>query len=101
MTAPVVMSSQDQVWTMTFAMPSKYSLKTLPVPEDKRVLLEKVPSQLIAAHVFSGFWSEDKNKKKGVELLNWLETMGKYKVMSKTDVCWVQSSVDNSLSSSK
>ena len=61
MTAPVIMEGQDKKsngpWTMTFTMPSKYTLKTLPEPIDKRVKLGRVESRLVAAFKFSGFWS--------------------------------------------
>lgn len=78
MTAPVVMSSDTQdnapagSWTMTFTMPSKYTIDTLPIPVDDRVTLEKVPERYVAAYTFSGFWSASKNQKLGKKLLKWL-----------------------------
>jgi hypothetical protein len=90
MTAPVVMSpnqnGQDSgvgSWTMTFSMPSQYSIETLPVPEDGRIALEKVPSKYIAAYMFSGFWNESKNQKLGSSLLDWLEKEKQYEPESK------------------
>jgi hypothetical protein len=67
MTAPV---NQEQVggkWRITFLMPSKYTLETLPEPADSRVQLTKVPGLLMAALSYSGTWSrgryEDKEKR--------------------------------------
>jgi len=80
MTAPVLIApeKEENRWSMTFSMPSKYSLETLPKPEDERIIIEKVESRLIAAHVFSGFWNQEKIEKKGDELLKWLEQKKKY-----------------------
>ena len=90
MTAPVIISpeakeqdAQSKLWTMTFSMPSKYSLETLPIPDDSRIQLVKMDVRFVAAHIFSGFWSESKNKSKADELLNWLNKNSKYEVSSK------------------
>lgn len=89
MTAPVIFApdkkddgNQNKSWTMTFSMPSKYSLESLPVPEDSRIQLVKVESRLVAAHIYSGFWSESKNKNIANELLEWLNKNSEYEVTS-------------------
>lgn len=90
MTAPVIMSSnnpqesseKEQAWTMSFTMPSGYTLETLPVPLNNQIILEEQPKRLVAAYTFSGFWSLKKNKKVGQKLLDWLEKNNKYKVES-------------------
>jgi hypothetical protein len=69
MTAPVLMAkANNNSWTMTFTMPAKYNLETLPKPDDPRVEIETVPSKLVAAYTFTGLWSSKKNKK--IEGLN-------------------------------
>ena len=79
MTAPVVMSpNQDSTWTMTFSMPSAYTLETLPVPTDKRIQIEKVQGKTVAALTFSGLWNESKNTEKGTELTEWLKNFQEY-----------------------
>lgn len=62
MTAPVVISpiskvnsSTNQSWTMTFSMPSKYNLESLPTPDDDRVEIVEIESRMVAATTFSGF----------------------------------------------
>lgn len=89
MTAPVILSPSQKgdasgvgAWTMTFSMPSEYSMETLPTPEDKRIFIEEVPPKYVAAYMFSGFWNESKNQKLGNELLSWIEQNKKYKVIS-------------------
>lgn len=41
-------------WKMSFLMESKYDENSLPLPEDSRVKVRRVPSRTIAAVVFSG-----------------------------------------------
>ena len=87
MTAPVVMKGHDKnsngPWTMTFTMPSKYNLETLPEPIDKRVKLGRVEARLVAAFKFSGFWSRSKNKEKEDELIKWLDNHKNYTMQSR------------------
>lgn len=83
MTAPVVISpNENKTWTMTFSMPSKYTLETLPIPTDERVKIEKIEGKLIAALTFSGFWNESKNAEKGQELTEWLRGYQDYEITS-------------------
>lgn len=61
MTAPVASApSQDKhgSYTYSFVMESKYSLETLPVPNDPRVRIRVVPERVVAVHRYSGTWSE-------------------------------------------
>lgn len=58
MTVPVV--SQDRGSNeriISFVMPRKYTLETLPVPKDERVTLRTIPARVVAVHSFS--WSND------------------------------------------
>lgn len=78
MTAPVATEPKanadgDQVWEITFMMPSEYTLETLPKPTDERVRLEPVPAQCKAAVVFSGWTTEEVVEEKTQELRGWLE----------------------------
>jgi hypothetical protein len=83
MTAPVVISSnKNKTWTMTFSMPSKFTLETLPVPTDERVKIEKVEEKFVAALTFSGFWNESKNAEKGKELKEWMRGYKEYQLTS-------------------
>lgn len=58
MTIPVVTDKKQQNMIMRFYMPSKYTLETLPEPNDKRIKLIKLPSARYAVIRFSGFGSE-------------------------------------------
>ncbi len=83
MTAPVVISpNENRTWTMTFSMPSKFTLDTLPVPLDKRIKIEKVEEKFVAALTFSGFWNESKNATKAQELSDWLKGFKEYEPTS-------------------
>ncbi|WP_137147987.1 heme-binding protein [Mycolicibacterium sp. CR10] len=55
MTAPVTQDgSADRGWTVRFFMPSKWSLDTLPTPDDDDVRLITVPAETVAVLRFSG-----------------------------------------------
>ncbi len=55
MTAPVAQSrtANDQ-WVIRFFMPSKWTMDTLPEPDDEKVRLVPVPGQTVAVLRFSG-----------------------------------------------
>lgn len=55
MTAPVQQSqAPDNRWTIRFFMPSKWTMETLPVPDDDKVTLVTVPAETVAVLRFSG-----------------------------------------------
>lgn len=54
MTAPVESKAQGDSWVVTFTMPSKWTMETLPVPNDKRVIIRELPPARFAVHRFSG-----------------------------------------------
>ncbi len=55
MTAPVTMAeSSDGVYTVRFSMPSKWTLDTLPTPNNKNIELKQIDLQNIAAFRFIG-----------------------------------------------
>jgi SOUL heme-binding protein len=55
MTAPVTQQSDGLSWRVRFIMPSKYTMETLPKPNDSAVLLKEIPAKRVAAIRFSGF----------------------------------------------
>jgi hypothetical protein len=62
MTAPVTSTPGNEdtgLYTYSFVMEKKYSLETLPLPNDPRVRLRVVPERTVAVHRYSGTWSED------------------------------------------
>ena len=62
MTAPVIQapvgSGGQDTYLIEFVMPSSHTLETLPQPVDPHVSLRLVPAKLIAAHRYSGRWTE-------------------------------------------
>lgn len=79
MTAPVTQAKENGEWVMTFTMPAKYTLETLPKPTDPRVQFETLPARKIAAIRYSGFWSEERNEEKARELQDWLNKEEKWR----------------------
>ena len=76
MTAPVTREESSEGWELTFAMPTDFSMATLPLPLDGRVSLEEVPVRELAALRFSGWASERKVERKIKALLSSLEKEG-------------------------
>jgi hypothetical protein len=58
MTAPVGRERKGDVWTISFTMPSKWKVDTLPRPLDSRVTIREVPETLYAVLEFRGSPSE-------------------------------------------
>lgn len=54
MTAPVIQQSNMNSWTVSFVMPSSYSMKTLPKPNNQDVSLRELPERRFAVIRFSG-----------------------------------------------
>jgi hypothetical protein len=60
MTAPVNQERVGEKWRITFLMPSRYSMETLPEPLDPEIKLLEIPPRLMAAFQYSGTWSREK-----------------------------------------
>jgi SOUL heme-binding protein len=58
MTAPVVQTPTQNGFLVQFMMPSAFTLSTLPEPLDTRVKLRQVEAKTVAAHRYSGTWSQ-------------------------------------------
>ena len=77
MTAPVVQSrAADDRWTIRFFMPSKWTMDTLPAPDDDNVTLVTVPGETVAVLRFSGDRSPQAVAGRGRELLEVLRDKG-------------------------
>ena len=60
MTAPVVQQpAGGESWSIQFIMPSKYTMATLPQPNDPRVRLVEIPARTFAVVRFSGLGKAD------------------------------------------
>jgi hypothetical protein len=72
MTAPVLSSEES----MSFVVPPKYDIGTVPEPTDPNVSISDVPERYVATIRFRGFaWKESVNKKTR-RLFEWLSTEG-------------------------
>lgn len=72
MTAPVSQEKEGDRWSVSFLMPSAYTLETLPVPDDDQVVLRQVPGRLMAAFTYSGTWSRKRYEEKKARLEEWI-----------------------------
>ena len=69
MTAPVIQSAGSSgVYTVSFVMPSRYKLATLPLPVDERIHFREVPSAVTAVWAYRGGWSEARYAKEEKDL---------------------------------
>lgn len=73
MTAPVSMQQDDGKWRVQFTMPSKYTMQTLPKPNNPDVEIVEVPAQTYGVIKFSGFTGSEKVDKKTQELQDWMQ----------------------------
>ncbi|MGD9245720.1 MAG: heme-binding protein [Desulfobacterales bacterium] len=76
MTAPVGQRPVKEKWAVSFLMPSSYTLKTLPEPENPNITLRQVPARRLAAVRYSGFWSEKRYLRYKSELESWIQERG-------------------------
>lgn len=76
MTAPVNQQKREGKFSVSFLMPSKYTMQTLPEPSDSSVKLREVPSRKIAAIRYSGSWGEKKYESKKLLLEEFIERKG-------------------------
>jgi len=69
MTAPVLAEKNNNEWLISFVMPRKYSMETLPKPISLDVRLTEAPKEKFAVIVFSGLVRESNYNEK-FQLLN-------------------------------
>ncbi|MGP5210232.1 SOUL family heme-binding protein [Psychrobacter alimentarius] len=74
MTAPVSMQQDDDKWRVQFTMPSKYTMQTLPKPNNPDIEIVEMPAQTYGVIKFSGLASSKKVAKKTETLKSWMQT---------------------------
>jgi hypothetical protein len=72
MTAPVETRGEDYA----FVMERKYSMETLPQPEDNRIQLRTKPARVVAVRRFSGRWTDRNFERHRKALLDDLAKLG-------------------------
>ena len=86
MTAPVRMDINDSNSSMSFVMPSNYSVENLPKPNNASVVVKKIPEEYVAVIKFGGYASDDdiKNYSKKLQKLlleNGILSHGNYRFL--------------------
>jgi effector-binding domain-containing protein len=76
MTAPVNQQEYEGKYSVSFLMPSKYTMATLPEPVDPSVRLREIPGRKVAAIRYSGSWSRKRYEAKKALLAEWIKKKG-------------------------
>ena len=76
MTAPVGQQKTGDRYVVSFMMPARYTLETLPEPTDWRVSLRAIPAQTVAAIRYGGTWSQSRYKNHEDKLRTFIEQQG-------------------------
>jgi len=77
MTVPVTEEKQeDNIHRISFTMPHKYTLETLPEPSDHRIMFKEIKDQRVAVLRFSGRVKEKMAYEKIEKLRQWLFKKG-------------------------
>ena len=74
MTAPVGIESKAGKWTVSFVMPTEYTMESIPKPMSPQVQLRQIPAVKRAVISFSGFYNSQKVAEKTLELEQWMKS---------------------------
>ena len=74
MTAPVTQQKSQENYAVSFLMPAKYTLETLPEPLDPNVVLQQIPARTLAAIRYSGTWSQKRYETHKAKLEEFIRT---------------------------
>ena len=72
MTAPVQQQQGSNSWMISFVMPKKFTLKTIPKPNNKMVKINEVPAQRFVTIRFSGTNSDANIERAESALFNYI-----------------------------
>ena len=73
MTSPVQQQLAGKSWQISFVMPSKYNMDSLPVPNNNRVRLKEILTKKFGVIEFSGTNSNENVTKHENQLMNYIE----------------------------
>ena len=77
MTTPVLQEqNQNETYTISFIMPSKYTMDSIPKPNKSNVQLREVQDRTLASISFSGLWTDTKAEKFRKKLVSALTADG-------------------------
>jgi len=93
MTKPVTIQEEDADSIVAFIMPSKYTLDTLPTPNNNKITFNQVEPHKMGVIRFSGYFSKEKVRKVKRELLERLtadgyQTIGEF-IIARYNPPWV------------
>ena len=74
MTVPVGIEPNAGKWTVSFVMPSEYTMDSIPKPINPLVQLRQIPAIKKAVIRFSGFYNQQKVDEKTLELEQWIKS---------------------------
>lgn len=63
MTAPVNQQPAGDKFVVSFVMPAKYTMDTIPEPTNDTITIRQIPKHTVAAIRYSGSWSKEKYDK--------------------------------------
>jgi len=72
MTSPVFTDNRSKQWTMTFVMPARYTIETLPRPTDKAITIEEVAPKVMATIRFNGSRTQERTAGFEKQLREWI-----------------------------
>jgi len=73
MTSPVGQRASGDDWVISFMMPAKFTMDTIPKPTNPAVSLREIPAHRAAAIRYSGRWTEKRYQSHLGELRGWVE----------------------------
>ena len=76
MTVPVTQSGEGQSWTVAFSMPKAYTLETLPITTDKRIIFRMTAPERVVTLRFSGFSSQSNLAHQKAKLMDYIKAKG-------------------------
>ncbi len=72
MTAPVGQRASGDDWVVSFMMPAKFNMDTIPKPTDPEVKLREIPAHRMAVVRYSGRWTKKRYQSHLEALLTWV-----------------------------
>ena len=76
MTAPVTQQASGDQYAVSFVMPAKYTLETLPAPTDPAVTVKEIPGYKAAVIRYSGTWSPKRYEAQKAQLETYMKENG-------------------------
>jgi hypothetical protein len=76
MTRPVEQEPVGDKYRVSFVMPARFTMETLPKPKDKRVILRQVPAKKVVVIRYSGTWSTDNYQEHEAQLMEFINDKG-------------------------